>query len=289
MGRASTASTFMPRVAITGLGLVCALGRDLAACWPRLMSGEHGIAPIARFDAATYPAKLAAEVPAAYFDADDAAAGYTGARRLGVRLFEQSVREACADAGLSAAAHPPERIGVAAGASVNYLHMGRLREAWCRRTEDGRRLDLARYAAERVHPMDDLLRRLGDAFAAWPARMMGALGPRLVVDTACAASASAIGEAFRLVRRGRVTAMVAGGGCAMVMPLGILAFSRIGALTASMTPGEASRPFDRRRDGFVMERGPAPSCSRISTRPGGAAPASTLSWQATARPRARPA
>ena len=75
------------------------------------------------------------------------------------------------------------------------------------------------------------------------------------MDTACAASSHAIGEAFRLVRLGRVKAMLAGGAAALVSPLPILAFSLLGALSRNADPESASRPFDRQRDGFVMGEG----------------------------------
>ena len=87
------------------------------------------------------------------------------------------------------------------------------------------------------------------------ARRFGMTGPSFMLDTACAASAHAIGEAFRLVRRGKVKAMLAGGAAAVVSPLGILAFDLLGALSRNPDPADASRPFDKLRDGFVMGEG----------------------------------
>jgi 3-oxoacyl-[acyl-carrier-protein] synthase II len=75
------------------------------------------------------------------------------------------------------------------------------------------------------------------------------------VDTACAASSSAIAQAFRVIRRGRAKVMIAGGGASLVSPFGLLAFSVLGALSRNPNPCEASRPFDRNRDGFVMGEG----------------------------------
>jgi len=91
--------------------------------------------------------------------------------------------------------------------------------------------------------------------ASVPAKLLKLAGPAFVMDTACAASSHAIGEAFRLVRLGKVKAMLAGGAAALVSPLPILAFSLLGALSRSADPEVASRPFDRQRDGFVMGEG----------------------------------
>jgi 3-oxoacyl-[acyl-carrier-protein] synthase II len=93
---------------------------------------------------------------------------------------------------------------------------------------------------------------MGDMMATVPARALGLAGPSWVTDTACAASAHTIGEAYRLIRRGKVRAMVAGGAAALVNPIAILAFALIGALTRNGDPVSASRPFDKGRDGFVM-------------------------------------
>jgi 3-oxoacyl-[acyl-carrier-protein] synthase II len=114
-------------------------------------------------------------------------------------------------------------------------------------------VDLERFAREGGHEPPHLFhRRQGDLAAALPARALGLTGPTIAVDTACAASAFAIGEAFRAIRRGRARVMVAGGGASIVSPVGILAFSVLGALSRNPDPAQASRPFDRDRDGFVM-------------------------------------
>jgi 3-oxoacyl-[acyl-carrier-protein] synthase II len=91
--------------------------------------------------------------------------------------------------------------------------------------------------------------------AAVPAKLLKISGAAFVIDTACASSAHAIGEAYLRIRRGMAQAMVAGGTCALVTPLAILGFGLLGALSRSAHPDEASRPFDRKRDGFVMGEG----------------------------------
>jgi 3-oxoacyl-[acyl-carrier-protein] synthase II len=104
-------------------------------------------------------------------------------------------------------------------------------------------------------PRYTFFRRQGETMASIVSRLLQIGGPTMTNDTACAASSYAVGDAFRLIRRGRVRAMLAGGAAALVSPLSILAFSVIGALSRGEDPEEASRPFDRRRDGFVMGEG----------------------------------
>ncbi len=87
---------------------------------------------------------------------------------------------------------------------------------------------------------------------------IGARGPNLTVTTACAASAHAIGEAFRYVQRGDADVMITGGTEAGVLPLCVAGFGAMKALsTQNEQPETASRPFDRDRDGFVIGEGAA--------------------------------
>lgn len=242
------------KLVITGVGAVTALGRDCRATWPRLMAGANGIAPIKRFDASSYPSSVAAEVRDEDLVWDDTSVPREYCRR-GTRLLVQSALEAAADAGLHDAPYLPHEVGVASGVSVNYLHMEHLRRSWQARADDGRHLDVRRLAERGGVPEWALHRQLGDFASAAVAGAVGVSGPQFVVDSACAASAHAIGEAARWIRRGRVRAMIAGGGCGIVVPVGVLAFGRLGALSANRDPETASRPFDRDRDGFVLGEG----------------------------------
>lgn len=243
------------RVAITGMGLVTSLGGDLPTTWARLLAGETGIGPISYFDATDYGCRVAAEVqlpavderlqfaPLAYF-------------RRGTNLFWRALREAVSDAGLL---DDPDvdrsRIGIAVGTSVNYIHPTLLTYYYRYRRQDAPQLDMARFAREGAQPEQMFYKGLGDWSGAVPAKLLGLGGPNIVLDTACAASSHAIGEALRRIQRGSATAMIAGGGSALITPAGILAFQVLGALSRNPDPRQASRPFDRDRDGFVMGEG----------------------------------
>jgi 3-oxoacyl-[acyl-carrier-protein] synthase II len=243
------------RVVITGLGMSTALGRDVPTCWRRLLAGENGIGPISFWDPSQYSVKVAAEVPGIPSQETGLASIHRNWCRRGVRLFIPAVREAFADAQLDNAQLDPSEIGLAAGASVSYLDMHLLKHYFRLRAPNKLVLDMARFAVEGEQPDNSFHRRLGDMMATVPAKLLKLAGPTFVMDTACAASAHAIGEAYRLVKRGKVKAMVAGGSAALVSPLIILAFTLIGALSRYANPEEASRPFDRKRDGFVMGEG----------------------------------
>jgi len=231
-----------------------ALGPDLPTCWRRLLAGDNGIAPLTFWDPSEYNTKVVAEVKHVPRDTGSDAIPRTWCRR-GVRLFLPVAREAFADAQLDRSPLAPPEIGIGAGTSVNYLDMQLMKHYFQLRRPDSPALDMERFAREGQQPENSFYRRLGDMIASVPAKLLKLAGPAFVMDTACAASSHAMGEAFRLVRLGKVKAMLAGGAAALVSPLPILAFSLLGALSRNANPELASRPFDRQRDGFVMGEG----------------------------------
>ncbi len=245
----------MQRVVVTGVGLATSLGPDSNTCWNRLSAGDNGIRRISFWDPSEYQTKVAGEVRE--MPRELGLASYPGrCCRRPVRLFVPAAREAFHDAGLDRSPIAKREIGMSLGASVNYLDMSLMRD-FLRLAAPGQfRLEMrALLESENAIPRHAFFRRQGDTMAAVASRLLGIGGPALTNDTACAASAYAVGEAFHMIRRGRVRAMLAGGAAALVSPLSILAFAIIGALSRSEDPETASRPFDRRRDGFVMGEG----------------------------------
>ena len=92
--------------------------------------------------------------------------------------------------------------------------------------------------------------------AAHLAAYFGAKGPNVNCLTACAASAQAIGEAVELIRRDEADVMLAGGAHSMIHPFGVTGFNLLTALSvANDEPEKASKPFDKRRDGFILGEG----------------------------------
>jgi 3-oxoacyl-[acyl-carrier-protein] synthase II len=114
---------------------------------------------------------------------------------------------------------------------------------------------LGEQGAGSVAPMW-ILKYLPNMVAAHISMAYNAQGPNSTITTACVAGTQAIGEAFRLIARGDADVMLAGGADSRIDPLMLLAYTALGALSRSeREPSEVSRPFDRRRDGFVLGEG----------------------------------
>ncbi|MGE3841012.1 MAG: beta-ketoacyl synthase [Vicinamibacterales bacterium] len=242
-------------MAITGIGLVCALGASTDGVWTKLLRGDQGISPITRFDATEYSARVAGQVGHPPWDRASMSPADVCASRRGTRFFLHAAREAWDDAGLAGVG--AAGAGVAVGVSANYLHMGLLQTLWQLRDARTNRTDVARACERRAVPDGMFARRQGQSAAALVAQALALTGPRLTIDTACASGSHAVIDAVRAVSRGEAPVMVAGAGSGLIVPVTLLAFGRIGALTSNADPQAASRPFDKRRDGFVLGEGAA--------------------------------
>lgn len=253
MGQFRSASKIQRRVVITGLGVNTSLGRGMAVNWPKLIAGESGIGPITHFDSSQYVTKVAGEARDVPGHSDLEGVPERHCRRS-VRLFVTAVEEAWRQAGLDSQTIPSADIGLAAGTSANYVDLRLLSSLWEKRRPDKLEIDVAKAVESHTVGRDHFFRRQGDMVGTVAASLFQLKGPMLLTDTACSASAHAIGQAFQAVRHGRARAMIAGGSAALVRPISILAFALLGALSRG-TNSEASRPFDKKRDGFVMGEG----------------------------------
>ncbi|HYX43878.1 MAG TPA: beta-ketoacyl-ACP synthase II [Acidimicrobiales bacterium] len=230
------------RVVVTGTGAVTPLGTDVDGTWEAMLAGRSGVAAIARFDPSGLPVRFAAEVrgldPAAHF-------GVRDARRLDrfAQLGLVAARQALAQSGLDVSA-APERVGVVFGSGLGGV------------TTLAEQVGvLADRGPKRVSPFLVPM-MMANMVTGQIAIETGARGPSSCPVTACAASATAIGEAADLIRLGRADAVVAGGAEAAVTPVCMAAFAQMKALsTRNDDPAAASRPFDADRDGFVVGEG----------------------------------
>jgi 3-oxoacyl-[acyl-carrier-protein] synthase II len=224
------------RVAVTGIGLVTALGGTRDETWRRLVAGDCGVRPLMLFETEGYRSRVAAEV-----NVSDLPHFSPLERRRWSRSDQFGVaaaREAVADAGLDGGVDP-RRVGVLLGAGTADLY----------RNEDYYRTALTR-GIEHARPS-----QAWNHFASTPvdiiAGLFGLEGMRSCVSAACASSTIAIGQAADAIRTGRLEAALTGGTDALAR----LTFSGFNALRL-MDP-EPCRPFDRGRAGMNIGEGAA--------------------------------
>lgn len=235
-----------PRVVITGLGAVTPLGLTVQAYWDGLIHGRSGIRKITLFDASQMPCQIAGEVPG--FDPNNYMDRKTARRMPRSSQFAlAAARQAIEDAGLTYPMTESERVGVLVGTAVGGLDM--LNAA-------GEILRTKGY--DRMPPLF-LPSGIPNMPAFLIAQEFQCLGPNNTTSTACAAGTQAVGEGSEWIRRGAADIVVTGGAEAIVMELVVGAFSVMRALPVDFNdhPEAASRPFDARRQGFVLSEGSA--------------------------------
>jgi 3-oxoacyl-[acyl-carrier-protein] synthase II len=221
------------RIAITGVGLICALGLDRQSSWLGLCEGRCGIGDVALFDGAGYRSRMVAEVPAW-----DGARWFSPHERRRYSRADQfaivATSEALADSGLLAADVPRESIGVFFGVGTGDLLRNEVYFS-----------ELLAGGIRRAHPAK-IVTYLNHGAADPVAQHFGLLGPRACLNTACSSSAMAIGYGADLIRNGRIQAAVCGGGEALCR----MALSGFNALrVVDVGP---CRPFDVSRNGMNL-------------------------------------
>ena len=271
----------MRRVVVTGMGMVTPLGDGVDTNWTRLMAAEFGIRAIQAFDTSDLATKIAGEVPQGdkangHFNAD-AYLAPKDQRKLDKFLV---FAIAAADQAVEDSGWKPQddegrnRTGVMIGAGIGGLS-----------TIYETSLILKERGPRRVSPFF-IPSSLINLASGQVSIKHGFRGPNHSVVTACATGAHALGDAARLIQWEDADVMVAGGAEAAICRIGIAGFNACKALSTDFndTPTQASRPWDKRRDGFVMGEGAGVSCSRNTSMPGSAAPRSTpRSWAMACR------
>jgi beta-ketoacyl-acyl-carrier-protein synthase II len=244
------------RVAITGLGLVTPAGNDAAETWRTLLKGRSCISAISRFDARGFPVRIAAEVK----QFDEAA---VPADRKLLKFANRSHRfalvaaeEAMRDAGIRPSEHTRRRWGCAVGTGMMGMEFADLVRLQQHSAADGE-LDVRRLLDDEV-ALDPMVfcRSQAPAGVSLLLRHFGIAGYATSVHTACASGGQAVGTGMKLIRRGTVDHVLAGGFDSMITPIGLAGFCLLNALSAdNETPERASRPFDSTRNGFVLGEG----------------------------------
>jgi 3-oxoacyl-[acyl-carrier-protein] synthase II len=241
----------MRRVVVTGLGLVTPLGGDVETTWQNLIAGKSGIAPITRFDTTGQKATIAGEVKG-----KDHPYGFDPDKRVDHKVQRQvdpfivyaidAAGQALEDAGLTEMTdEEKERAGVSIGSGIGGLP-----------GIESESLVLAEKGPGRVSP-HFVHGRLINLTSGQVSIKYGLMGPNHSVVTACSTGAHSIGDAARMIKDGDADVMLAGGAESTINPLGVAGFAQARALNTAFNdrPEQASRPYDKARDGFVMGEG----------------------------------
>jgi 3-oxoacyl-[acyl-carrier-protein] synthase II len=231
------------RVVATGLGMVTPLGTGVDKNWESVCEGRSGIGPITKFDASDFSAQIAGEVTD--FRSEDFMAKQE-IRRFDIFIHYAiaSARMALEDAKLRIDEKNASRVGCVTGTGLGGLAM--LEHYHSVLMEKG---------PKRISPFF-IPGIIANMVPGQIAIEFGAKGPNLSIETACAASAHAVGEAYRFIREGISDAVITGGSEAVITPLALGGFCSMRALsTRNHEPERASRPFEMDRDGFVMGEG----------------------------------
>lgn len=233
----------LPRVVVTGVGTVSPIGNNKDQFWSSLIAGKSGVSPITTFDTARFDAKIAASVK----DYDPKLTIPLKESRRMERFTQFAVtaaKEAIEDSGFKTTHFNSEEAGVLIGSGIGSLSI--IEETHSQYLEKG---------PEKFTPFMIPMLIINMA-SGWVSILHELKGPNLAVVTACATGTHAIGEAFRMIQHGQAKIMVAGGTESCITPLGIGGFCALKALSKNNEhPEEASRPFDKLRDGFVMGEG----------------------------------
>jgi 3-oxoacyl-[acyl-carrier-protein] synthase II len=241
----------MRRVVVTGLGLVTPLGGDVETTWNNLIAGKSGIAAITRFDTTDQKAKIAGEVKP-----KDHPMGFDPDKRVDHKIQRQvdpfivyasdAAGRALEDAGLAEMDQDlKERTGVSIGSGIGGLP-----------GIESESLVLAEKGPGRVSP-HFVHGRLINLTSGQVSIKYGLMGPNHSVVTACSTGAHSIGDAARMIKDGDADVMLAGGAESTINPLGVAGFAQARALNTAFNdrPEQASRPYDKNREGFVMGEG----------------------------------
>jgi len=241
------------RAAITGIGIVSPVGIGKEVTWNNLIQGRSGVRLITCFDASSFPTKIAAEVKdfnLRNFVSDEFILEHASERRTKFGLA--AAKMAVDDANINFSKLNPRRIGVLTGAGLGIVRLDDI----CRCIEE-ENFNMEKFAAglSFIHP-ESMFRCPTDLVSILLSRMFNTHGPNYTITSACAAGAQAIGMALRVIQRGESDVVIAGAADSMINPIGVIGFVTLGATsTNNEFPTEASRPFDRRRDGLVIGEG----------------------------------
>ncbi|HBE79351.1 MAG TPA: beta-ketoacyl-[acyl-carrier-protein] synthase II [Firmicutes bacterium] len=231
------------RVVVTGLGVVSPIGTGISKFWQSLTTGVSGVDYVTAFDTSKFEVKIGAEVkdfdPGQYLDRKEI-------KRMdrASQFAVAASKMALADAKLSIDSNNADQIGVIIGSGIGGI-----------KTLEEQARTFVEKGPSRVSPFF-IPMMIPDMSSGCVSIVTGAKGPNHTVVTACASATHSIGDSFRIIQNGEAEVMITGGTEAAITGLAYAGFTSAGALSKNNdNPKEASRPFDRNRDGFIMGEG----------------------------------
>lgn len=231
------------RAVITGMGVISPVGSTLEDFWASLIQGKSGIGWVTRFDVNDMPTKVAGEVrdfePTEWMDKKES-------RRMDrfAHFAVAAAKMAVKDAGLELTSADVERTGVVVGCGIGGVI-----------TFEEQKEVLMNKGPGRVSPFFVPM-LISNMAAGHISIAFGLEGPSLTVVTACASATNAIGEGMKMIQRGEADVVLCGGTEAPLTQLAYAGFCSMKAMSNEKeNPAVASRPFDKRRSGFVMGEG----------------------------------
>ncbi|HEX5735080.1 MAG TPA: beta-ketoacyl-ACP synthase II [Blastocatellia bacterium] len=231
------------RVVVTGIGLVCGSGNTKEEVWSSLLAGRSRVGAITRFDASSFPVRIASEVkefdPLKFIEKKE-----VKKMDLFIHYAIAASQEAMDDSGLPITEDNATRVGSYIGSGIGGFGVIEREHEKFLKGGPGKISPFFIPAA------------IVNLAAGQVSIRFGARGPNSATCTACSTGAHAVGDSFKIIQRGDADAMICGGAEAAITPMGVGGFAAMRALsTRNEDPERASRPFDADRDGFVIGEG----------------------------------
>lgn len=231
------------RVVVTGMGIISPVGQDIKTAWDNILAGRSGIQPITHFDVGPYSTRFGG--PIYEFDLERYISKKE-ARKMDpfIHYGVAAGAQAWADAGIEVTEKNAKRIGVAVGSGIGGI--GGIESGYGAYLKGGPRKISPFFVPANIVNM----------VAGHLSINYGLKGPNISIVSACSTGTHNIGVAMRMIERGDVDVMMAGGAEMATTPTGLGGFAAARALsTRNDDPQGASRPWDKERDGFVLSDG----------------------------------
>ena len=227
----------MPKeVVITGMSLISSLGLSLEENWKNIVAGTSGVKNITLFDASSLTTRVAAEVPPGF---EELSRNYIKKRAASqmtrvTRMCVTAAKIAVGDSGIDFEKTDRMRCGVIMGV-----------------------VNTGNSSVEKdTTPQNTVFKTMTNSMSAWISLEYQLMGPNFAVNTACASSAYAIAFGYEMIKNGQADIVIVGGADSIINFEEIQGFNALYALSiANDPPGQASKPFSKDRDGFVIGEG----------------------------------